>query len=195
MAAVRKVNQAEDVRAVALELFAEHGYRGTGIRDIAKVLGLRPTSVYSHIQSKQELLRDIVLGACTTVAALQEDAIATSADPLEQLRRAAEAHVRYVTRCPREALVTTQEFGGVEEPALAEVLELREQIQRTVQDVIERGVETGVLATEDPKIASFAIIEMCEGVARWFRESGVLSEARLSSMYGEFAVRLAGGCR
>lgn len=195
MAAVRKVNQAGDVREAALELFAERGYRATGMRDIAHALGLGPTSVYSHVESKQELLRDIVLGACRAVASLQQDALATTSDPVEQLRRAVEAHVRYVTRCRREAIVTTRDFGEVEHPALAEVLELRGRIQRELQGVIERGVSDRLFAADDPKIASFAIIEMCEGVARWFRESGVLPEARLAGMYGEFAVRLAGGAR
>src|SRR4051794_5450150 len=111
MTVVRKVNQVEDVHAVTLQLFAERGYRATGIRDIAQALGLGPTSVYSHIESKQQLLRDIVLGACRAVAALQAEAIATSTAPVDQLRRAVEAHVRYVTRCRHEALVTTQDFG------------------------------------------------------------------------------------
>jgi len=195
MATVRRPTQLDDVRAVAVELFAERGYRATGIRDIAQALGLGPTSVYSHIASKQELLRDVVLDVCRAVAALQAEALATSADPVDRLRRAVEAHVRYVTRYRREALVTTQDFGEVEEPALAEVLEVRARIQRTLQDVIEAGVAAGALAVDDPKIASFAIIEMCEGVARWFRETGALPEERIAGLYGEFAVRLAGGGR
>jgi AcrR family transcriptional regulator len=195
VATVRRPTQLDDVRAAAIELFAERGYRGTGIRDIAQALGLGPTSVYSHIGSKQELLRDIVLGACRAVAALQEEALAMSTDPVERLRRAVEAHVRYITRYRREALVTTQDFDEVEEPASREVLELRARIQGTLQGVIEAGVAAGALAVDDPKIASFAIIEMCEGVARWFRETGALPEARIAGLYGEFAVRLAGGER
>lgn len=193
VAAVRRHTQLDDVRAVAGQLFAERGFRATGIRDIAHALGLGPTSIYSHIQSKQELLRDIVLDACRAVATMQQDAIATTTDPAEQLRRAVEAHVRYITRCRREALVTTQDFGEVEEPALGEVLALRSSIQGTLQRVIENGVAAGALAVDDPKIASFAIIEMCEGVARWFRETGVLPETRIAGLYGEFAVRLARG--
>lgn len=193
MTTVRRPNQIDDVRAAALELFAERGYRATGIRDLARALGLGPTSVYSHISSKQELLRDIVVETCRTLVAIQRDAIASTDDPAEQLRRAAESHVRFIMQFRREALVTTVEFMEVEEPSLAEVLALRHQFQHTLQELIERGQTLGRFNGDEPKIASFAIIEMCEGVARWFRESGVLSESRVAFLYGEFAVRIAGG--
>jgi AcrR family transcriptional regulator len=193
MAAPRRTNHIGDVREAALELFAQRGYRATGIREIARALELGPTSVYSHISSKQDLLRDIVVETCRALAAEQQDAISVVDDPVEQLRRAVEAHVRYVTRFQRHALVTTTEFMEVEEPALSEVLEQRHVIQQTIQGLIERGRDIGVFRVEEPKVASFAIIEMCEGVARWFRRSGELSESRIAHLYGEFAVRLAGG--
>lgn len=193
MATVRRTNHIGDVREAALQLFAERGYRATGIREIARALELGPTSVYSHISSKQDLLRDIVVETCRAIAAEQRDAISVVDDPVEQLRRATEAHVRYVTRFQRQALVTTKEFMEVEEPALSEVLELRHLIQQTVQGLIERGRDIGALRVDEPKVASFAIIEMCEGVARWFRKSGELSESRIAHLYGDFAVRLAGG--
>ena len=139
MATARRTNHIGDVREAALQLFAERGYRATGIREIARALELGPTSVYSHISSKQDLLRDIVVETCRAIAAEQRGAISIVEDPDEQLRRAAEAHVRYVTRFQRQALVTTKEFMEVEEPALSEVLELRHLIQQTVQELIERG--------------------------------------------------------
>ena len=53
--------RAGDIRDVALTLFAERGYLGTSMRDIASELGLRAPSLYNHLDSKQELLRDIML--------------------------------------------------------------------------------------------------------------------------------------
>jgi AcrR family transcriptional regulator len=187
------VNQLSDVRDAALTLFAERGYRGTGIRDIAEALNIGTTSVYSHIASKQELLRDIVLETCDELLQVQADAIASTDDVAEQLRRAAEAHVRQVARRRREALVTTEDFANVEEPWLAEVLAKRHQYQANIQDLIEKGRAAERFAIDEPKLASFAIIEMCESVARWFRDSGPLSESRVAYAYGNFAVRVVGG--
>lgn len=187
-----KGTELEDIREVALTLFAERGYRGTGIRDIAEALEIGSTTVYNNITSKQDLLRDIVLETCSALLEIQADAIASTDDVVEQLRRIAEGHVHYAAGRQREALITTEDFDAVEEPWLTEVMALRQQYQHRVQEIVEAGKTAGVFDVDLPKLASFAIIEMCESVARWFRDTGPLSQSRVAYAYGDFAVRIAG---
>jgi AcrR family transcriptional regulator len=40
----------------AVDLFAERGYNGVSIRDIAKAVGIRESSVYKHYESKDAIL-------------------------------------------------------------------------------------------------------------------------------------------
>lgn len=50
----------ERIMGVALELFAEKGYLGTSMSDIAKQLGITKAALYKHYTSKQEILDCIV---------------------------------------------------------------------------------------------------------------------------------------
>lgn len=43
------------IKQSALKLFAQKGFHGTTIKDIAGQSGLKPSSIYSHITSKEEL--------------------------------------------------------------------------------------------------------------------------------------------
>jgi AcrR family transcriptional regulator len=187
----RGPNQRSDVREAAVALFAERGYRSTGIRDIADALGIGTTSVYSHIRSKAELLSEIVLETMDAMLAGQADAVASSADPVEQLRRVAESQVRHFTRYPREAVISTRDFVWLEGDDAAKVSEQRRRYRHGIEDLLRRGDEQGTFVVESSKIAAFAIIEMCEAVPTWFRPDGELSESRVAYLYGEYAVSIA----
>ncbi len=43
----------------ALDLFSTHGFSGTSIRDIAKIVGIRESSIYNHFESKQNILTSL----------------------------------------------------------------------------------------------------------------------------------------
>ncbi len=53
-------NTKERIMETALELFAEKGYLGTSMNDIAKQLGFTKAALYKHYTSKQEILNRIV---------------------------------------------------------------------------------------------------------------------------------------
>jgi len=49
----------EEIKAAALHLFAYRGYEGTSTNDIAKAVGLKKQSLYSHFESKIELYLEV----------------------------------------------------------------------------------------------------------------------------------------
>ena len=55
------------IRAAALSLFREHGFDGATLRAIAERAGMGASSIYRHVQSKEELLID-------ELAEMQEEA-------------------------------------------------------------------------------------------------------------------------
>jgi AcrR family transcriptional regulator len=52
----RRTNTREQIRTVALEMFAERGYDGTSLREIAEQLGVTKAAVYYHFKTKEDIL-------------------------------------------------------------------------------------------------------------------------------------------
>lgn len=188
----RVVNERADVRAAAVALFAEQGYRGTGVRDIADALGIGATSIYSHIKSKSELLHEILIDTLDAIVAVQQDAIASSPDVVEQLRRAAESQVRFLVEHPQEAVIAIRDFRWAEGDAVAAIYERRRRYRKVFEDLLIEGANQGRMSVSNAKITAFSIIEMAEGLPRWFRPGGEVSINQMAYLYGEFALRIAG---
>ncbi|HEX6468927.1 MAG TPA: helix-turn-helix domain-containing protein [Streptosporangiaceae bacterium] len=49
----------EKIRSVALELFAEHGYDKTSLREIAERLGVTKAALYYHFKSKEDIVASL----------------------------------------------------------------------------------------------------------------------------------------
>jgi hypothetical protein len=71
-------------------------------------------------------------------------------------------------------------------------LERRLRYRNAFEDLIAEGNRQGRMSVSDAKIAAFAIIEMAEGVPRWFRPGREMSINQLAYLYGEYALRIVG---
>jgi AcrR family transcriptional regulator len=69
-AAVRGETQArrDQVLSAAAALFARHGYRGVGLREIAAQVGIRAPSLFKHFPSKKALYNAVLLNIFARLA-------------------------------------------------------------------------------------------------------------------------------
>jgi AcrR family transcriptional regulator len=183
---------SEAVIDAALTLFAQYGYHGTALSQIAEMLGVRTPSLYNHMRSKQELLRTIVDRTTTGVLADFHEAVADLTDPVERLRRASLVYaLRHATH-RREAIVVNRDTASVDEPHRSELQARRREHEHAMRKIIGDGAEAGLFHVESPALASFAIREMCVSIARWFRDDGPLGAEQVAAQYSRFALRIAG---
>ena len=57
---MEKGNTKEQILEASLDLFSVKGYEATSISQIADAVGLRKASLYSHFESKQDILDTLV---------------------------------------------------------------------------------------------------------------------------------------
>ena len=183
---------ADAVLDAALTLFAERGYHGTAVSQIAASLGIRTPSLYNHMRSKQDLLEAIIGPTVNAVLNDFRAAVDEVSDPVERLRRAIRVYaLRHATH-RREALVANRDTASLPEPARTRVRQRERDHERAVRAIICDGVATGDFHVDFPALASFAILEMCLGIARWFRDDGARTAEQVADEHADFALRIAG---
>ncbi|NHN88344.1 TetR/AcrR family transcriptional regulator [Acetobacter conturbans] len=77
-----------EILEIAAQLFAERGYKGTSIRDIAERVGMLPGSLYYHISSKEALFVEIHDKAIDAAAQRVRKAMEPFSDPWKRLEAA-----------------------------------------------------------------------------------------------------------
>jgi AcrR family transcriptional regulator len=183
---------AAAIREAATYLFADRGYEITTMKAIAERVGVQPSAIYNHIDSKQALLRDIAQRAIKTLINDTHLAIASTDDVREQLVRAVAAHVALHTQDPALALVANRDFPSLEEPALTEQVVLREEYVGIFEHVIVRGVAQKRFDALTPRITAYAILQVGIGVSIWLHEDGPLTPQEICDLCGKLALRLVG---
>jgi AcrR family transcriptional regulator len=151
----------------AARLFAERGYHGTSIGDLAKAMGVQKGSLYAHIDSKQDLLYEAMReGAEAFHAALDE-----TPDDLrvtERIRLALRAHLRVVAEQLDIATVFVREWRYLEGERAAEFIAERRRYEERFRALFREGRELGELRTDlDDQAAALLVLSAANWAYTW----------------------------
>lgn len=190
MASVRTQSAREDeILAAAARMFREKGYHGTSVRDIAESVGLLKGSLYHYIRSKEELLARLFDGALEgTVRELEAIAV-RDASASDRLHDMVEAYVRAVTANLDAVGLYLREWRSLPAPDLRRLRAKRHAMRALFEDVVAQGVRAREFAAGDEKIATLAILGMCNWMFEWYRPRGRLRPQDLAKQLAERAVR------
>ncbi len=160
--------RSELTRAAA-RLFAEKGYHGTSIGDLAEALGVQKGSVYAHIESKADLLWEVAWeGAEAFHAGL--DAVPADLPATERIRLALRAHLGVVAGQLDVATVFVREWrylgGERRERFVAE----RRRYEERIRELFRDGVDRSELRTDlDAATAALLFLSAANWAYTWLR--------------------------
>jgi AcrR family transcriptional regulator len=175
----------------AITLFADQGFHGVSVRDLAAALGQQPGALYGHVASKQELLFELMtLGVRAHRDELKAALLDAGRDPVDQVRALTRAHVMVHVRYQPLARLTNREARALTEEQSAAVATIRRESEAMFVDVIERGCALGAFHVDDPLLAVFAIGAMGLRVAEWWGPQAERTPDQIADTYSDFAVRL-----
>jgi TetR/AcrR family transcriptional regulator, cholesterol catabolism regulator len=153
----------------AARLFAEKGYHGTSIGDLAEAMGVQKGSLYAHIESKADLLWEVARdGANAFHAAL--DSVPENLPATEKIRFALRAHLRVIAEQLEVATVFIREWRYLDGERREEFVAERRRYEDRFRALFREGRELGELRTDlDEATATLLALSAANWAYTWLR--------------------------
>jgi AcrR family transcriptional regulator len=189
----RQKKNEEAIRAAAISNFARKGFEGTGVRDIARDVGLTPAALYHYIGSKEDLLAQVMRDITNrligeAIAALE----GVSSSPRDRLAALIGAHVRTHCESQMETQLSDSEIRSLTGDKRRSIIKLRNRYEDLWRAVIDDGAAVGDFNVVDPTVCRLALIQMCTGVTNWYSEDGPLSIDELVEIFVALGMQTVG---
>ena len=167
----RKPYDIDSLTDIALRVFAEKGYDGASMDDVARAAGITKASIYHHVTRKEALLERGLRRALDALFAILDEPEAATGSAVDRLR----AIVRRVTEVSLALLPElTVLFRVRGETAMQqEALERRRAFDRHVAALIEAAQREGTVRADlDARLTARLIFGMSNSIVEWYRAGG-----------------------
>jgi AcrR family transcriptional regulator len=176
----RRPYDIDTLTDVALRVFAERGYDGASMDDVARAAGITKASIYHHVSGKEALLERGLSRALDALFAILAEPDAQRGRSLERLRiivtRVAETTLRLLP----ELTVLFRARGTSKSERTA--LERRREFDRVVTDLVRAAQREGdVRADLDPRLVVRLVFGMSNSVVEWYRPGGMLGAEHVTA--------------
>jgi TetR/AcrR family transcriptional regulator, cholesterol catabolism regulator len=168
----------EELTRAAARLFAERGYQGTSLADLAEAVGVQKPSLYHHIAGKEDLLWDVAQeGAAAFHAALDD------VPEHDRIRLAMRAHLAVVAAQLDVATVFVREWRFLSDEHRDAFVAERRRYEERIRDLFRDGVEQGELRVDlDVATAALLFLSAANWAYTWLRP-GADTDALADRLY------------
>jgi TetR/AcrR family transcriptional regulator, cholesterol catabolism regulator len=158
-----------ELTRAAARLFAERGYQGTSLADLAEALGVQKPSLYHHIDAKEDLLWEVAWeGAEAFHAAL--DAVPERAPAAERIRLALRAHLAVVSGQLDISTVFVREWRYLSGERLERFVAERRRYEERIRELYTDGLERSELRADlDAGAAALLFLSAANWAYTWLR--------------------------
>lgn len=153
----------------ATTLFRKKGFPATSMREIAEAIGVEAPSLYNHITSKSDILKEI----CFRVARqymgnLREEELKNDSC-LAKMEQIIRFHIMMMVDEYETVYIADHEWRHLPEPFMGEFKLQRRNYRSRLAAIIEEGIRRGEIREVHPMITVHTILSAINGIDNWQR--------------------------
>jgi AcrR family transcriptional regulator len=180
----------ESLLAVAVTVFNERGYDGCSMEDLSRRLGISKSSIYYHVNSKEDLLALALDRALDGLFEVADEVRASDVPAIERLEQLVRASVGVLAeRLPYVTLLLRARGNtSTERRALAR----RREFDQMVADLVKEAERDGDIRPDvDPAVTARLLFGMVNSLVEWYRPDRLDTTAAGTAELGDAVCAVA----
>jgi TetR/AcrR family transcriptional regulator, cholesterol catabolism regulator len=170
----------QQILATAAELFAEHGFESTSVRQIADAVEILAGSLYHHFATKDAMLHEIVRAPFEQIVVKYRAIADLPLDP--EARLVTLVHFRFAEMIENwhlHAIILQEANLFRRRPDFDYVQDLKTASFEILQQIFEDGIANGMFRPDlDLYLMIGAISRLLSSAASWFRSGAAIHASR-----------------
>jgi len=171
----KKASKKELIIQRASAMFREKGFPATSMRDLAEAVGIEAASLYNHIQSKSEILQEIIFRIANDCNVHLESIDDPSLDNIRKIESLIRFHVQMMLNRFDDYCVMINEWIHLTEPYLTSFTTQRRSYVQKMEAIIEEGIRQKEMKPVLPYVAMLTILSSVRGLEFWHRSGKKIS--------------------
>jgi AcrR family transcriptional regulator len=177
------------ILAASAVLFDEVGYHNATIALIAERAATSKANVYQHFRMKHDILFAIHEVWIDELLGLARRNMARHADVPDTVRQIFRDLMQVIHDNPSQVRVYFEYFRDLSPDLQNRAAVKRDEYAAYVEGVVRRGIETGVLRDQSPRIAAYGLFGMANWGYQWYRPHGPMSHQQIAEQLSEIYLR------
>lgn len=177
----------EEIIKTAAKLFKEKGYSAVTMRDLAKAMDIKAASLYNHIDSKQDILKSIIISLAEAFTNGMNTIKTSNSGTIGKLETIVALHVDITTANTYEMASLNNDWMHLEDQ-LAYYLRLRKNYEQDFLEIIKAGIQSDELLDANPETIMFSILTTLRSLYLWIPKKEDLDRRELSQQLSQVLI-------
>ncbi|PHR71387.1 MAG: TetR family transcriptional regulator [Lutibacter sp.] len=163
---MKQENRKDEIIHTATKLFKKKGYSAVTMRDIAKSMGIKAASLYNHINSKQEILTNIIISLAEEFTDEMNNILKSDLNSIDKLKEIISLHVKITSENTNGMASLNNDWMHLEEK-LDYYLSLRHKYEEDFREIINEGISKKEISNSNSEIMLFSMLSTLRSLYLW----------------------------
>ena len=176
---MKSETRREEIIQTAAQLFKEKGFSAVTMRDLATTMGMKAASLYNHISSKQEILKEIIISLAEDFINGMEQIKNSNQSSIQKLNAIIALHINITSKNTYGMASLNNDWMHLE-GQLQYYLELRTNYENDFRNILIDGVEKNEIIDSDIETMLFSLLSTLRSLYLWIPKKEDLNFEELS---------------